>query len=76
MDAQQFQPVNSVQRLQRRLADARAAGFSVRTEWLGGEAGGSCEFGGRRWIFIDLSLSVAEQLQQLEDALRASANAA
>lgn len=34
------------------------------------EAGGACEIGGRPWIFLDLSLSIEEQLGQVEDALR------
>jgi len=61
---------NIIQRLRSRLADARDAGFRIRTEWLRGETTGWCEFGGSRWIFIDLSLSVTEQLTQLEEALQ------
>lgn len=61
---------NIVQRLRKRLADARRAGFRIRTEWLCGETTGWCEFGGSRWIFVDLSLSLAEQLAQLEEALQ------
>ncbi|HRE99660.1 MAG TPA: hypothetical protein PLI18_04020 [Pirellulaceae bacterium] len=48
---------------------ARAMGYGVRREWLGGASGGRCEFGGRRWIFLDLSLNQLEQLDQLRDAL-------
>ena len=72
MDAEQAPRSNIVQRLQRRMAEARRAGFAIRTEWLGGEAGGCCEFGGQRWIFIDLSLPVADQLAQLDEALRST----
>ncbi|QDS92143.1 hypothetical protein FF011L_08790 [Roseimaritima multifibrata] len=61
---------NVIYRLRQRLADARQAGFRIRTEWLGGETTGWCEYGGSRWIFVDLSLSVAEQLSQLDEALR------
>lgn len=61
---------NVIQRLRQRLADARRAGFRIRTEWLGGETTGWCEYGGSRWIFVDLSLSVSEQLTQLEEALQ------
>lgn len=48
---------------------ARQMGFEVRREWLGGATGGRCEFGGRKWIFLDLSLSQIEQLDQLRTAL-------
>jgi len=30
----------------------------------------ACEFAGRKWIFIDLSLSVVEQLEQVAAALQ------
>lgn len=49
---------------------AEAAGYTVRQEWLGGVGGGACEFAGRKWIFVDLSLSVIEQLDQISSALR------
>jgi hypothetical protein len=49
---------------------AEAAGYTVRLEWLGGVGGGACEFAGRKWIFVDLSLSVIDQLDQIASALR------
>lgn len=49
---------------------AEAAGYTVRQEWLGGAGGGACEFAGRKWIFVDLSLSMIEQLDQIASALR------
>ena len=49
---------------------ARQLGYTIRLEWLDGAAGGGCEFGGRKWIFVDLSLSAAEQLGQVLDAIR------
>jgi hypothetical protein len=42
-------------------------------EPLGGASGGLCEFGKRRWIFVDVTASVAEQLEQVLSALRAEA---
>ena len=44
---------------------AELAGYHVRHEYLGGQGGGVCEFGGRRWVFIDLALNTVEQLEQL-----------
>jgi hypothetical protein len=40
-------------------------------EPLGGASGGLCEYGKRRWIFVDVTASVAEQLEQVLSALRA-----
>jgi hypothetical protein len=63
--------MHSVERLEQLKALAEEAGYIIRYEWLGGVGGGACEFAGRKWIFIDLALSVLEQLQQVEDALQA-----
>ena len=44
---------------------ASEAGYQVREDWFGGTGGGACEFGGQKWIFLDLSLNPREQLAQL-----------
>lgn len=62
--------ISKVAMLRARVAKAKQIGAQIRSEWLGGETGGACEIGGKRWIFLDLSLSVEEQLGQVEDALR------
>ena len=62
--------MHTVQTLERLKELAEQAGFTVRHEWLGGVAGGACEFAGRKWIFVDLSLSVVEQLEQLAEAVQ------
>lgn len=49
---------------------AELAGYTVRHEYLGGQGGGVCEFGGRRWVFVDLALNTVEQLEQLCAAFR------
>ncbi|MEZ6088536.1 MAG: hypothetical protein R3C05_11025 [Pirellulaceae bacterium] len=61
----------ALQRLQQAITEAKRLGFLVRSEWLGGAAEGWCEIGGRRVLFVDLSLSVHEQLDQVESAIRA-----
>lgn len=63
-------PTSKVTLLRQRVAAAKRLGAQIRSEWLGGETGGACEIAGRRWIFLDLSLSIEEQLEQVEDALR------
>ena len=62
--------MHTVEMLERLKELAENAGYTVRHEWLGGVAGGACEFAGRKWIFVDLSLSVIEQLEQVASALR------
>lgn len=61
--------MHTIERLERLKDVAERAGYTVRQEWLGGVAGGACQFAGRKWIFLDLSLSVIEQLEQMADAL-------
>jgi hypothetical protein len=62
--------MHTVEALERLKEVAADAGYTVRQEWLGGAGGGACHFAGRKWIFIDLSLSVIEQLDQVASALR------
>ncbi len=49
---------------------AQRLGYRIREEWLGGSGGGQCDFAGQRWIFVDLALNAAEQLEQVAAALR------
>lgn len=62
---------NVVTRLKRRIDDARALGFKVRMEPLDGEQATWCEIAGVPNLFIDLSQTAAEQLQQLDETLKA-----
>lgn len=62
--------MHTVEMLERLKELAESAGYCLRHEWLGGVGGGACEFAGRKWIFIDLSLPVVEQLDQVAAALK------
>lgn len=62
--------MHTVEMLERLKELAEEAGYTVRHEWLGGAGGGACHFAGRKWIFVDLSLSVVEQLDQVAGALK------
>ncbi len=62
--------MRTVELLEQALDVAKEMGYRVRHEWLGGAGGGACEFGGRRWIFVDLALSAEEQLEQIAHVLR------
>jgi hypothetical protein len=63
--------MHTVELLEHALSIAETLGYRVRQEWLGGAGGGACEFAGRRWIFVDLSLNATEQLDQVRSALMA-----
>lgn len=62
--------MHTVEMLEQLKELAEHAGYTVRHEWLGGAGGGGCQFAGRKWIFVDLSLSVVEQLDQVAAALK------
>lgn len=63
--------MHTVELLEQALAVAEQLGYRVRHEWMGGSGGGVCEFGGRKWIFLDLALNAVEQLEQVRQALEA-----
>lgn len=60
---------NVVTRLKHRIDEARSLGFKVRMEPLDGEQATWCEIAGVPTLFVDLSQSAAEQLQQVNEAL-------
>ena len=62
--------MHTVDLMEQALAAAERLGYSIRHEWLGGSGGGSCEFGGKKWIFVDLALNNVEQLDQVLGALK------
>jgi hypothetical protein len=62
--------MHTVEKLEKAIAEAVRRGYEVRLEPLGGASGGLCEFGKRRWIFVDVTASVFEQLEQVLSALR------
>lgn len=48
------------------LETARNLGYRIRYDHFGGNGGGVCEFGGQKWVFMDVALSAIEQLEMLE----------
>ncbi len=60
---------NIVQRLNHRIEQAKVLGFEIRTEWLDGMESTWCELGGTKILFLDLSKSAVEQLDQVEQAI-------
>lgn len=61
--------MHTVELLDEALKVAEQLGYLVRQEWLGGAGGGGCEIKGRRHLFIDLALSVPDQLHLALDVL-------
>jgi hypothetical protein len=61
--------MHTVELLDEALRLAERLGYGVRHEWLG-TGGGACEFRGRRWLFVDLSQTALEQLQQVREVLQ------
>jgi len=49
---------------------ARRLEYTVREEYLDGAGGGHCFFGGRKWLLLDVTQSIDEQLSVITDALR------
>jgi len=62
--------MHTVELLEQSVNLAKRLGYRIRHEWLGGQGGGLCEFGGNRWIFVDLGQSTTEQLHQVANVLR------
>jgi len=61
--------MHTVELLEQTLSVAQQLGYHIRHEWLGGTGGGACEFGGRKWLFVDLALDTVEQLGQAVEAI-------
>lgn len=45
-------------------------GYRVRTEALDSGEGGVCEFGGRKWLFLDAAANPTEHLRSVLEVLR------
>lgn len=62
--------MHTVELLEQAVRTARQLGYTVRQEWLGGAGGGACEVRGRKFLFLDVTASPVDQLDQVLDALR------
>ncbi|GAB5405745.1 MAG: hypothetical protein Aurels2KO_39760 [Aureliella sp.] len=62
--------VHSVDILEEAIEVAKRIGFEVRHEWLNESRGGLCRIGDRWMLFVDLSLTAAEQLEQVVGGLK------
>lgn len=62
--------MHCVDQLEQALQIAMNSGFQVRQEWLNEKGGGACRIGDQKVLFVDLSLTAEEQLEQVVAALR------
>ena len=62
--------MHTVELLEQSMDAARRLGYRVRHECLDGVEGGICEFGGRTWIFLDVTLAAEDRLDQVLSALQ------
>src|SRR5262245_13035608 len=60
--------MHCIELLDEAIVLAKRLGYHVRQEWIG-SGGGMCEVRGKRWLFIDLSQSVWEQLETVRAVL-------
>ena len=61
--------MTSLERMERLIAIAESEGIQVRSEWLGGVRGGLVRIGKTPILFVDESLSVADQFEQVRGSL-------
>jgi len=62
--------MHTVELLEEALTAVKRLGYRVRAEHLDGGQGGLCEFGGKRWLFLDIARAPIEQLHQVLEVLR------
>lgn len=61
--------MSTIEQIDQLVEVAQQLGYRVRYDYFGGTGGGVCEFSGNKWLFLDLALTSAEQLEQLLSAL-------
>ena len=63
--------MHTVELYERAKQLAAQVGYHVREENLGGSGGGACTVAGRRCLFVDITMTAPEKLDQILDALDA-----
>jgi hypothetical protein len=54
---------------------AERLGYVIRQDWLEGNGGGGCELRGRKFLFLDLATSPADQFETVIGVLRSESRA-
>ena len=63
--------MNHVHQLDEWIEVAQKLGYHIRYDYFGGTGGGVCQYGGKKWLFIDLALPPQEQLDLISTTLNA-----
>lgn len=61
--------MSTIQQIDQLVEIAQQLGYRIRYDYFGGTGGGVCEFSGNKWLFLDLALTSAEQLEHLQNTL-------
>lgn len=62
--------MRTVELLEQTLEIARQLGYRVREECVGGNGGGSCVVRGQKWLFLDPSFDIPDQLALACEAIQ------
>lgn len=60
-----------VEQFEQLIEIAQQLGYRIRYDYFGGTGGGACEYGGTRWLFVDLGMSSVDRLEKLQAELSA-----
>ena len=58
--------MGTIEQIDQLIKIAEQLGYRIRYDYFGGTGGGICEFSGTKWLFLDLAMNSAEQLEQLQ----------
>ena len=58
-----------VEQFEQLIEIAQQMGYRIRYDYFGGTGGGICEYGGNKWMLIDLGMSSVERLEKLQSEL-------
>ena len=61
--------MNTIERIDQLTELAQQLGYQVRYDYFGGTGGGICQISGAKYLFLDLALTSAEQLDVLRRSL-------
>ena len=65
---------NVVQRLAQAIGTAKEMGFEVRKIVLDGQVAGWCQIGTKKILFLDLTATASEQLEQIDEIVASYCN--
>ena len=67
--------MQSVDLLKHALGIARQLGYTIRQDVFDGSGGGACVLRGKKWLYLDLGQTAAEQLGEVVECLQSEPEA-